>query len=481
VRTDYDAIVIGSGAGGSAAAYQLTLAGLSAVVIEKGGVLPTDGSTLDARRVVVQREFVSHEPWLDGANRTLVPEEHFNVGGKTKWYGAALLRFSAQEFEADEPHGCHAWPLSLADMVSYYEQAEQLLQVRHFGVEADLRRILGRVVAPGSLWRSMPLPMALAEAITGDALEATHFDGFASARGLKHDAENALLAPLTARANFSLLTHSEVVALLADDADPYRVIGVRLHTGRELTAQRVLLGAGALHSPRLLARHLAATGLASSLPGAVHVGRYLKMHLLTAMIALSAWPIGDRLRKTALLTHDHFSHSSVQPLGFDAELLCTLLPAWLPAPLSHWMGRRAYGFFLQTEDGSDPRNSVRDGTSGRPPILDYDATRLAPALREHGRFTWALQRALLGAGMLAFTRRMTASGTAHACGTLRCGRDPHESVVDADGSVHGLRGLFVVDGSVLPRSSRVNPALTIAAWGLRVGERIARDLHRGSG
>jgi choline dehydrogenase-like flavoprotein len=31
----------------------------------------------------------------------------------------------------------------------------------------------------------------------------------------------------------------------------------------------------------------------------------------------------------------------------------------------------------------------------------------------------------------------------------------------------------VTDGSVLPRSSRVNPALTIYAWGLRVASRLA--------
>ena len=30
---------------------------------------------------------------LDGRGRPLVPEERFNVGGKTRWYGAALLRF----------------------------------------------------------------------------------------------------------------------------------------------------------------------------------------------------------------------------------------------------------------------------------------------------------------------------------------------------------------------------------------------------
>jgi choline dehydrogenase-like flavoprotein len=45
-------------------------------------------------------------------------------------------------------------------------------------------------------------------------------------------------------------------------------------------------------------------------------------------------------------------------------------------------------------------------------------------------------------------------------------------VVDPEGRVHGLDNLYVVDGSVLPRSSRVNPALTIFAWALRVASRM---------
>jgi choline dehydrogenase-like flavoprotein len=49
-------------------------------------------------------------------------------------------------------------------------------------------------------------------------------------------------------------------------------------------------------------------------------------------------------------------------------------------------------------------------------------------------------------------------------------------VVDAQGKVHGLDGLYVVDGSVLPRSSRVNPSLTIYAWSLRVAELLAGQL-----
>ena len=74
------------------------------------------------------------------------------------------------------------------------------------------------------------------------------------------------------------------------------------------------------------------------------------------------------------------------------------------------------------------------------------------------------------------------TGTAHACGTLVTGASPETSVVDPEGRVWGLENLYVADGSVLPRSSRVNPALTIYAWGLRVASLLAghRELTHGA-
>ena len=56
----------------------------------------------------------------------------------------------------------------------------------------------------------------------------------------------------------------------------------------------------------------------------------------------------------------------------------------------------------------------------------------------------------------------------------RCGRIKAFYFKDPDGKVHGMEGLYVGDGSVLPRASRVNPALTIYAWGLRLGDHLAR-------
>lgn len=469
---EFNAIVIGSGAGGAATAHRLVGAGWRVLMLEKGPPLPTDGSTLDVKRVVTNGEFLSREPWIDGKGREFAPEEHFNLGGKTKWYGAAVLRFAAHEFNADLTHQCRAWPIGYRDLAPYYAQAEQLLGVREFACEPDLARISRRLCRPNG-WYSKPLPMALSADIARDRNEAAHFDGFATVRGLKSDAENTLIRTIAASPNFTLMTGTAVDSLLPSLDDSRRIEGVRLVDGREFRARHVILAAGALHSPRLLETYLRTQALQGAL--AANVGRNLKLHLLTAMVAVSPSRKTDLLRKTTLLLNETYPHSSVQALGFDAELIGNLIPRLVPRFVARPVAERAYGFFLQTEDGSSIDNRVSGMSRGNAkPRMDYSDARVAPARREHRRFVFGFQRALARAGLVSFTKRIGLAGTAHVCGTLIAGNDPQTSVVDSTGRVHGLEGLYVVDGSILPRSSRVNPSLTIFAWALRTADLLAR-------
>ena len=138
---------------------------------------------------------------------------------------------------------------------------------------------------------------------------------------------------------------------------------------------------GALSSPRLLQQYLTATGLDGKLPSSASVGRNYKSHLLTAVVAWSPSRKHDLLRKTIVLTHGDFPHSSVQPLGAtDGEIVATELPAFAPRWVANLIGDRAYGFFLQTEDGSHPDNRVSATANGAGhPRLDYDRNRIAPA------------------------------------------------------------------------------------------------------
>jgi choline dehydrogenase-like flavoprotein len=475
-----DVIIIGSGAGGAAAAYSLAKRGLRVLILEKGPELPRDGSTLDINRVVHRGEFLSHERWMGSRGERLTPEEHFNLGGKTKWYGAALIRFSPQEFDADLSHGARGWPIGHAELEPFYAEAERMLGVQHYPCEKNLDHILGRLSQTTPAWASAPLPLALSKNILDDGHEATHFDGFASASDLKGDAEVSFLATLRRLPNVEIRCDTEVVDLLPAVASRGTIDGVELKNGEILRAKAVVLAAGALHSPRLLSRYVASSN--PLLPAAANVGRNLKLHLLTAVVALSPNRKTDLLRKTMLTVHEHFAHSSLQPLGFDGELIGTLVPKFIPRFLARQIGTRAYGFFLQTEDGSASENRVleiTDPLSGEvTPILDYDENRTPQASLEHRRFVRAFQSSLLKMGMPSFGQRIGLNGTAHACGTLMAGNDPRDSVVDSRGAVFDVNGLYVADGSILPRISRVNPSLSIYAWGLRVGTLLGRELSK---
>jgi choline dehydrogenase-like flavoprotein len=455
------------------------MAGLQVLLVEKGDVLPKDGSTLDVQADVHDGAFKSSELWQDARGRAFAPEEHFNVGGKTKWYGAALARFAPAEFEADDDRRYLGWPFSRSELEPYYDEIEALLGVRRFPCEPDLQSLLARLTRV-STWRAEPLPLGLDVAILGDTSEAAHFDGFASARGLKADGESALLARVRHLPNLTILTGRAVTGLLAAAESARRIAGVRLVDGTELKAREVVLAAGAMHSPRLLERYVANERL-TYLASARCVGAYFKLHLLTAVLALGRRRKTDLLRKTMLLTNPRVPHSSVQPLGFDGELIGTLMPRYVPRRLAREIGSRAYGFFLQTEDGSALENRVRDAASGAArPTVDYDAERAPAALAEHRRLVALFRTDLWRAGYASAAQRIGLAGTAHACGTLVAGTDPHTSVVDGDGRVHGLDGLTVADGSVLPRVSRVNPALTIYAFALRAAARLAARLAHAS-
>ena len=63
--------------------------------------------------------------------------------------------------------------------------------------------------------------------------------------------------------------------------------------------------------------------------------------------------------------------------------------------------------------------------------------------------------------------------SAHVNGTCRLGTDPRISGVTSAGERHGVRGLFVADGSLLPTGLGVNPQATIMAIATVVAERAA--------
>jgi choline dehydrogenase-like flavoprotein len=74
-------------------------------------------------------------------------------------------------------------------------------------------------------------------------------------------------------------------------------------------------------------------------------------------------------------------------------------------------------------------------------------------------------------------QRIPLAGVAHQNGTIRFGRDPKSSALDVYCRAHDVDNLYVVDGSFFCSSGAVNPALTIMANAMRVGDHLLERLQ----
>jgi choline dehydrogenase-like flavoprotein len=142
------------------------------------------------------------------------------------------------------------------------------------------------------------------------------------------------------------------------------------------------------------------------------------------------------------------------------------------------MAKHSLDFWLTSEDLPHPDNRVtldRDGNI----VLAYTPNNLEGHQRLIKRLESLLQRS--GAWHvvprhLFLGQRIPLAGVAHQNGTIRFGSDPRTSALDAHCRAHEVDNLYVVDGSFFPSSSAVNPALTIMANALRVGDHLIERL-----
>ena len=165
----------------------------------------------------------------------------------------------------------------------------------------------------------------------------------------------------------------------------------------------------------------------------------------------------------------------------------TVRPARFAA-LARRVTEHAVPFWMTSEDLPDPDNRVTLDRNGDI-VLSY-----RPNNDEgHRRLIARLERLMqaqakcmvhghdchqgLFARNLFLGQRIPLAGVAHQNGTIRFGHDPRASALDVNCRAHEVDNLYVVDASFFPSSAAVNPALTIMANALRVGDRLKDRLR----
>ncbi len=82
----------------------------------------------------------------------------------------------------------------------------------------------------------------------------------------------------------------------------------------------------------------------------------------------------------------------------------------------------------------------------------------------------------LSARNLFIGQQLPLAAVAHQNGTIRFGDEPKTSALDHDCKAHEVHNLYVVNASFFPSSGAVNPAQTIMANAIRVGDHLLRRL-----
>ena len=497
---DHDVVIIGSGVGGGAVAHQLAGSRSRVLILERGPQLPREPQNWDIEAVFCDNRYRTTDTWYaDG--RPFTPGMFYFVGGHTKFYGTAMFRFRERDFEEilHEEGSSPAWPIRYDDLEPWYDKAESLFGVRGKGGldptdpprtrdyehppipnEPVLAAIDQRLRANGL--RPFPMPSAVDFGQGGRCQRCANCDAIPCKIGAKGDAEVRLIRPALESGNVELRSGARVERLITDEAGR-RIVAVEVvESGvrRRITAKLFVLSAGAINSAALLLRSADARnpgGLANS---SDVVGRHYMTHNTTALMAVHPLKRNPTRFPKTLAVHDFYFGErpgdtplgSLQLLGKIREpMLRGPLPK-VPKALRSLLASHSVDWYAQSEDlpHPDSRVTVRpDGAIN----LHWHRTNM----KAHERWVDKCRSILRATGYpIVLAKGFGTEVVSHQCGTVRFGNDPATSALDPLCKAWDHDNLYVVDAGFFPSSAAVNPALTVAAQGLRVGHHLRQQV-----
>ncbi len=511
----YDAIIVGTGAGGGTLAHTLARAGKRVLILDRGPFLPREKENWDTVAVFLRNRYHTTDAWTDKHGKEIHPGTGYWVGGNTKVYGAAMFRLRERDFGTLQHEGgvSPEWLVKYDEFEPYYARAEHLYDVHgQAGVdptepwrsgpypypamanEPRMQVVHDEVAAQGL--RPFPVPLGLkrneSDLLKSPCIRCDTCDGFPCLVHAKADADINCVRPVMDLPNVTLKTGARVLKVNTNAAGT-EATGVTVELADEarpatFTADVVVVSCGAINSAALLlasATDAHPTGLGNR--SSDMVGRHFMFHNSNAMLAISQHYNGDKYMKTWGINDYYFGTAeyphpmgSVQPVGsFRPEMMRPEATFLAPEFALDIAASHAVPWWLMTEDLPKSDNRVRlvDGKVR----LEYTPNNQTSFQTLIKTWTAALKKAghaTTTMGLAAyFKQTIPIEGVGHQNGTCRFGDDPKTSVLDRDCQTHDVRNLYVVDGAFFPSCGAVNPSLTIIANALRVGDHLIGRPH----
>ncbi len=488
-----DVCVIGSGAGGSVAAAELSRAGRQVLLVERGGYYSQGDYNGDEyemlRRLSLGKGLFGT---ADGAFGLLAAT---CLGGSTVVNWCTSLRPPSDVLEEwERVHGIDgaSGPRFQADVEAVLDRLN--VNTLESGHNPNNQVLVDGARALGYRVETIPRNVRGCDDC-GPCV-------YGCARGAKQDAlvtyikdacDAGARVLVRCRAERVLEQRGEATGVEAVVADPA--------SGREyrvtIRARTVVVAGGAIFSPALLLR----SGLGNAM-----VGRGLRLHPVTACLGVYPHPIRIWSGAGQTATCNEFARTRGMH-GFWIEAspghpgLAAMAMPWINgedhkrqmARLEH----TAALIVLVRDSGSGRVTLTRDGN----PLVRYSQNAQDRALmlrgleemckihlaagalevaslhtggvRVQGSDSGAAARFAAGVRREGIRPNALALFSAHLMGGLPMGADPRRAAVDPSGRLYGVRNLYVADASLLPTAPGVNPMIAIMAMARRVGRRIA--------